>query len=128
LRDQIGDLGDGEPFGNSQRMEQHLAIEQLRKYLRGSHAGVQFILTCMNFPVGKLEFSKKDKDGTALDQSFAFKQRSDMLKRRAVRDHDDLRRRVLFGWNGWAFSPANRLICGDAECDDREQQTSENDP
>jgi hypothetical protein len=49
-----------------------------------------------------------------------LKQHSDMLKRRAVRDHDDLRRRVLFRGNDWAFSPANRLICGDAECDDPE--------
>ena len=95
-------------------MEQHLAIEQLREYLRGSHAGIQFILTCMNFPVGRLGFSKKDEDGTALDQSFVFKQRSDMLKRQAVKDHDDFRGGVLFRGNGRAFSPANRLICGDA--------------
>ncbi len=109
-------------------MEQHLAIQQRRENLRRRHAGIQLILTRLNFPVGRLGFSNKDKDRTALDQSFALKQRSDILKRRAVRDHDDFRGRVRFCGNGWAFSPTNRLICGDAECDDHDQQTSENDP
>ena len=109
-------------------MEQHLAVEQLRENLRRSHAGIQLILTRMNFPVGRLGFSKKDKDRTALDQLFALKQRSDLLKRRAILDDDDFRGGVFFRGNGRAFSPANRLICGDAECDDRDQQTSENDP
>ena len=128
LRDQIGDLGDGEPFGNSQRMEQHLAVEQHRENLRRSHAGIQLILTCMNFPVGRLGFPKKDKGRTALDQSFALKQRRDMLKRRAIRDDDDFRGRMLFRGNNRAFSPANRLIGRDAKCDHCDQQTSENDP
>ena len=94
------------PSGISQRMEHHLAVEQLRENLRRSHAGIQLILTCMNFPVGRLGFSKKDKDKTALDQSFALKQRRDILKRRAIRDDDDFRGRVLFRGNGRAFSPA----------------------
>ena len=127
MRGHIGDLGDGEPFGKSQRMEQHLTVEQLRENLRRSHTGIQLILTRMNFPVDRLGFSKKDKDGTALDQSLALKQLSDLLKRRAVRDHDDFRGRVLFRGNGWAFSPANRLIGRDAKCDHCDQQTSEND-
>jgi hypothetical protein len=89
LRGQIGDLDDGEPFGNRQRMEQHVAIEQHRENLRRSHARIQFILACMNLPIGRLEFSKKDKEPTVLDQPFSLKQHRDMLKRRTVRDHDD---------------------------------------
>jgi hypothetical protein len=56
----------------------------------------------------------------ALDQSFVLKQRRYILKRRAIRNHDDFRGRVLLRGNGRAFSPANRLVCGDAECDDRD--------
>ena len=108
-------------------MEQHLAVEQLRENLRRSHTGIQLILTRMNFPVDRLGFSKKDKDGTALDQSFALQQRRDMLKRRAIRDDDDFRGRMRFCGNGRAFSPANRLIRRDAKCGRYDQQTSEND-
>ena len=81
----------------------------------------------MNFPVGRLEFPEKDKDKTALDQSFALKQLGYMLKRRAVRDDDDFRGRMLIRGNRRAFSPANRLICDDAKYDYYDQQTSEND-
>ena len=81
LRNHIGNLGNGEPFWNRQRMEQHVAVQQLRKNIRRSHAGIQLILTSMNFPVRRLEFSKKNKCRTALDQSFARKQRRDILKR-----------------------------------------------
>jgi hypothetical protein len=70
-------------------MEHHLTVDQFRKNLRRSHTGIQLILTRMNFPVGRLGFSKQDKGHAALDQLFALKQRRDMLKRRAVRDDDD---------------------------------------
>ena len=109
-------------------MEQHLAADQLGENIRRSHAGIQLILARMNFPVGRLEFSKKDKGNTALDQSFTLKQLRDILKRRAVRDDDDFRVRVFLRGNDWAFSPPNRLICGDAKSGYRDQQTSENDP
>ena len=82
----------------------------------------------MNFPVGRLGLSKKDKEKTALDQSFALKQRGDLLKRRAVRDDNDLRGRVFFRGNDRALSPANRLIGRDAKCDHCDQQKSEHDP
>jgi hypothetical protein len=82
----------------------------------------------MNFPVGRLELSKKNKGETALDQSFALKEFGDLLERRAVRDDDDFRGRMLFCWNSRAFSPANRLIDDDAKYDYYDQQTSENDP
>ncbi len=82
----------------------------------------------MNFPIGRLGLSKEDKRKPAFDQAFALKQRSDMLKRRAIRDDDDFRGRVRFCGNNRAFSPANRLISRDAKCDRYDQQTSENDP
>jgi len=105
-----------------------MAIEQHRKNLCRSHAGVQLIFTCMNFPVGRLGFSKKDEGKPVLDQSFALKQCRDLLKRRAIRDDDDFRERMRFCGNNRAFSPANRLIGRDAKCDRYDQQTSENDP
>jgi len=105
-----------------------LAAAQHRENLRRSHAGIQLIFTCMNFPVGRLGLSKKDEGEAALDQSFALKQLGDLLKRRAVGDHDDFRGRMRFRGNSRAFSPANRLIGDDAKCDYYDQQTSENDP
>jgi len=62
------------------------------------------------------------------ERELALKQLRDMLKRRAIRDDDHFRGRVCFRGDDRAFSPTNRLICGDAECDDHDQQTSENDP
>src|SRR5215210_2881142 len=109
-------------------MEQHLAIDQLRENLLREHAGIQLILTRMNFPFDRLKFSRKDKEDTAFDQLFTLKQGRDMLKRRAIRNDDNFRGWVFCRRNDWAFSPANRLICGDAECDRDDQQTAENDP
>ena len=59
----------------------------------------------MNFPVGLLGLSKKEKGETALDQLLPLKQLGDLLKRRAFGNHDDFLGRMRCRGNEPGLQP-----------------------
>ena len=125
LRHQVRDLRHRQAFGNGDRMEDDLAVEEFREDFRRHHRRIQLVLTGPNFSVRRLRSSNEHERRPALDQPFSLEQCRNLLKGRSVRNHDDLGGRMLFRRHDRPLSPLNGLIRGHAENGDHDQQKNE---